>query len=142
MSRASSATLKESLSSNYGSMWAYLIPFSAIRQRDHIVFLSSTPSLLAFSILPILHDLMWDVSWIEEAGIMNVMVNLPWISTKMVITTLLLILGLLLLWNISRSRTRPQTRPAGIAGLASLICNSNILDHNRHIGLLWIRPDV
>ena len=82
------------------------------------------------------------VSWIEEAGIMNVMVNLPWISTKMVITTLLLILGLLLLWNISRSRTRPQTRPAGIAGLASLICNSNILDHNRHIGLLWSRPDV
>jgi hypothetical protein len=125
MNKARGASMKDSLSLGYVQMLGLLVPFRALSRRHFGIASVSTVSIISTIGLPIVCDLLWDINYNET--VVEVTVNtifayviLGGLGTMLVCTLLIS----RMLW--ARSYGLPRD-PAGLAGIASLIYNSDIL---------------
>ena len=128
MSLPRGARIKESLSMDYGSTISLLTPFASLWYRHYFVTLSSTIYLLAFLVLPLFNDNMWDIQYnINSTGLCTVIVSENWIYATLGLTAMMVLLGSILAWQARTRRYELVADPAGLAGLASLVYDSNVL---------------
>lgn len=133
MSLPRGATIKESLSLDYGSTMSLLVPFISLWRRHYFVTLSSAIYLLAFLVLPISHDRMWEIGYDTSSELFTVIVSEGWVYATLGITALIVVLAGILSWAAWRRKYGLVADPAGLAGLASLVYGSNVLDDFKDI---------
>lgn len=120
------------LCSDYSMTWAFGIPLKSGRRGQWAVTLSSLVHVISFSFIPSLASGMLRITWPlpkqgEEAH------AVVWIEKRVVhaalgASALLVVLATVLMVVLMRRTSGMISEPGGLAGLASLICDSeNVL---------------
>ena len=123
MARDQGASVQESLTLDYVTMFAYYTPFRAVLDRHWLVALSSTGRLLALAGLPALAGQMWNITWSIE-GTATVSFQLPWLRVFQAANALLIAIIIVLLIILRSRHTGLARDPGGTANVTSIISQS------------------
>jgi hypothetical protein len=132
LSRKRGATARDSLNLDYITFLTYFVPFKALRSKQYAVVLSSTATLFAGSLAPILQS----ASMVMEpkgrdvpANVMKfVRIDPPWSRAVTAVLLLVAIQGALLMFQLHRRKSGLLSDPKGIAGIAAMATKSYILN--------------
>ncbi|KAI9704019.1 MAG: hypothetical protein M1820_005640 [Bogoriella megaspora] len=124
LSRRNGATAAESLSMNYLTFFPYFIPFKAFKYRQWTVFYSSTASLLAANLIPVLQSASVQLYAVKDGKVVRIVS--VWSRLLSVFLIIVAICGVLLFFKLRR-KSGLLSDPRGIAGIASMATKSHIL---------------
>ena len=126
MNKMNGANVQKSLSLDYVSMFALTVPFRATSCRNFSVALVATPYVISTILLPIVCDYLWEVEYNRDSSI-SIDVNGIGIWMGICFSAVMLAFAVCVTLTLHlRSYGLPRD-PAGLAGLASLLYDSDVL---------------
>ncbi|KAF2453334.1 hypothetical protein BDY21DRAFT_356389 [Lineolata rhizophorae] len=132
LSQPKGATAAESLNIDYLTFFSYLIPFKALRFKHWAVALSSTATLFAGSLTPVLQSASIITfppkrEWEQDPnGKKFLLVDPAWSRATSAALYCVGICGIMLMWQLRR-KSGLLSDPKGIAGIAAMATRSHIL---------------
>lgn len=136
LSKPNGNTAAQSINLDYVSLWAYFVPFRALRYRHWTVAMVSIISILATTAAPSLQTPSITPAQNPQCttnapcpgGVRYlVQVNMIWSRFLTAILALIALLGVALLFQLRGRKSGLLSDPKGIAGVASMATRSHIL---------------
>jgi hypothetical protein len=128
LSRPGGCRAEGTLTSDYAACWIYGVPLKAGAQAQWAVALSSFITVLTSSVLPTVHSTIWQIDWPAghgqrpQYGVARI--HKAAMYGAISVSLLAVILGCVLMVILARRKSGMISGTGGLAGLASLICDS------------------
>lgn len=130
MAKEGGATVDNSLTLDYITMFTFFVPIRSARRRHRVVMLSSLIYITAFMVNPSTTGALWSINWAPIDSVTNgplhatLQIQEGVLIATCALNALIFLAGAILLYTFY-SRPLPLARgPKSIGGVASLVCES------------------
>ncbi|KAH6716037.1 hypothetical protein BKA61DRAFT_654913 [Leptodontidium sp. MPI-SDFR-AT-0119] len=130
MAKEGGATVDNSLTLDYITMFTFYVPFRSAFRGHRVVLLSSLLYITAFTVIPAMSGALWTINWAPVDSVTDgplyatLQINERVLIATCALNGLVVLSGAILLYTFF-SRALPLSRnPKSIGGVASLVCES------------------
>jgi hypothetical protein len=127
-------SVRDSLSLDYITAFTLFVPIRSAMRKHWVVMLSSVVYIVAFTVIPAMAGVVWTINWApldsETDGpfYATITMNRGVIIATCAINAVLIVLGAVLMYILQVRRTGLPRNPKSIGGIASLVCESPVLN--------------